>query len=508
MALIYDPHRIPFAVGPDGEPVSIHEVPRGRACGCTCPACKAPLVAKQGAVVEWHFAHASGASCAGALESALHLAAKKILAEERRLLVPPCYVIRYPEDYPDSGVRRLQYVPGGEHIYPPYRYTLHPEYYADPARRHGGAAVAVPSKPTLLEFDEIVVEEADGNIRPDLIGRQGERRLYIEIAVTHPVDLEKLQRIRALQTPAVELQIPWQQGIDWDNLRRYVLEGLTGKTWVYSPRAESLVDQEYEKQEPFRLKLAEEKRLAAEAAKRKVAAEAERWAREQEERQREQEEQKRAEAERMAAEAKAQAEQARLAEARERRWKAQLAAERQAREEEAARVRAARQESQRKAEALLTELRTGVPSPRQPLRGPTILLDLDTALKPDDGEWADRLDLMARTLRDLQYNVVVTSEIRRRRSVDEIAEMLQPLGGRHVGVTPIMSSVSTPRSRLEEIESWLASNPMVRDCLMVDGSLVRREPSILLPLRGGMTAEHLKRLWPWIVRHGGEVSYE
>lgn len=35
----------------------IGEVPRGAACGCFCPSCNSPLVAKHGEVNEWHFGH-------------------------------------------------------------------------------------------------------------------------------------------------------------------------------------------------------------------------------------------------------------------------------------------------------------------------------------------------------------------------------------------------------------------------------------------------------------------
>lgn len=35
----------------------VGDVPRGAACGCSCEACGAPLVAKRGEVNKWHFAH-------------------------------------------------------------------------------------------------------------------------------------------------------------------------------------------------------------------------------------------------------------------------------------------------------------------------------------------------------------------------------------------------------------------------------------------------------------------
>lgn len=39
--------------------LDVADVPRGRKCGCICPSCKTPLIARQGTQKEWHFAHAS-----------------------------------------------------------------------------------------------------------------------------------------------------------------------------------------------------------------------------------------------------------------------------------------------------------------------------------------------------------------------------------------------------------------------------------------------------------------
>lgn len=47
-------------IGPQGEMRFIGEVERGAACGCRCPECDSPLIAKQGNEKEWHFAHESG----------------------------------------------------------------------------------------------------------------------------------------------------------------------------------------------------------------------------------------------------------------------------------------------------------------------------------------------------------------------------------------------------------------------------------------------------------------
>ena len=49
------------------------EVPRGSACGCFCPVCVSPLVAKQGAQLQWHFAHQSGQERPDCLVGAINL---------------------------------------------------------------------------------------------------------------------------------------------------------------------------------------------------------------------------------------------------------------------------------------------------------------------------------------------------------------------------------------------------------------------------------------------------
>jgi hypothetical protein len=80
--------QIPFGLR-DGQLCHIDEVERGLRCGCVCPGCEAPLVARLGAKNAHHFAHASGAACEGAYESALHLAAKAVLQEEMHIVLPP-----------------------------------------------------------------------------------------------------------------------------------------------------------------------------------------------------------------------------------------------------------------------------------------------------------------------------------------------------------------------------------------------------------------------------------
>ena len=65
-----------YALNSSGNIVHVDAVPRGKYCGCVCPACEAPLVARKGEVKAHHFAHANNQP---ACESALHATAKLML---------------------------------------------------------------------------------------------------------------------------------------------------------------------------------------------------------------------------------------------------------------------------------------------------------------------------------------------------------------------------------------------------------------------------------------------
>jgi len=49
---------IPFGLrSADQRLVDVSEVPQGGGCGCICPSCRASLIARQGHIKQWHFAH-------------------------------------------------------------------------------------------------------------------------------------------------------------------------------------------------------------------------------------------------------------------------------------------------------------------------------------------------------------------------------------------------------------------------------------------------------------------
>ena len=68
-----------------GRIVGIDEVESGLKCNCVCPHCGARLEAKKGKKNIHHFAHSENTETSFCSESALHLAAKEILKEERKI---------------------------------------------------------------------------------------------------------------------------------------------------------------------------------------------------------------------------------------------------------------------------------------------------------------------------------------------------------------------------------------------------------------------------------------
>jgi competence CoiA-like predicted nuclease len=66
--------KLPFGLK-DNKLVDATQVERGAKCGCSCPACGHPLIARKGNKKINHFAHIKSPECANAVETALHLAA-------------------------------------------------------------------------------------------------------------------------------------------------------------------------------------------------------------------------------------------------------------------------------------------------------------------------------------------------------------------------------------------------------------------------------------------------
>ncbi|WP_304526811.1 competence protein CoiA family protein [Halomonas sp. I5-271120] len=150
---------------------------RGLACQCICPACQHALIANLGTKKRHYFSHAAQSDCAGAAETGLHLKAKELIAEKQQTVLPEL-TLRVGSDFSEQALHE------------------------------GRSEIAtLVEKGQVARLDTVMVEEARGVIRPDLIGVLAGTELYIEIRVTHEVDEEKRAEIRRLGVSAIEIDL-------------------------------------------------------------------------------------------------------------------------------------------------------------------------------------------------------------------------------------------------------------------------------------------------------------
>jgi hypothetical protein len=193
---------IPFGLK-DGVLYEPRQVSNGNACGCVCPCCKHPLIARQNAQTP-HFAHAVGDDCKKGFETAVHLATKQLIAGRMELSLPPA-VLHYPAGY---GKR-----PSTELL---YTYNL-------------------------KKLSEVRIEPWLDDFRPDIMvvesGKQME--ILVEIAVTHLVDDLKLQKIKKRGIHAIEINVSEARAkMDFSLLNQFLFDVPSHGRWLYHPEVE------------------------------------------------------------------------------------------------------------------------------------------------------------------------------------------------------------------------------------------------------------------------------
>ena len=188
--------RLPYGML-DGALTHVSLVPSGLACGCRCPACDAPLVAKKGELKLHHFAHAKDTECASSVETALHLAAKEILERRKQIVLPAVEAKLY-------------------------------------STRH--SSVLAPEQAYVL--DRVQLERRVGSVVPDVFAYVRGRAVAVEIRVTHAVDLAKAARFRAIGLSAVEIDLSRApRTFTLEDLEPLVVGAGKHKSWVFNAAA-------------------------------------------------------------------------------------------------------------------------------------------------------------------------------------------------------------------------------------------------------------------------------
>jgi len=189
-----------FAIDASGRLASADEVSRGLACGCVCQICGDALLAKQGSVRAWHFAHQSNADCSGGAETLLHQAAKQVILNARALYVPQVMIDRTVE--------------GNDNL------TRHDES-SWPAGQ--------------LDYTNPQAEVNYGKVRPDVQITAAFGIVFIEIAVTNPVSAAKAARLQEMGIPTLEISVdlPRVPGVEaWEAVRLSVLHAPNNRRWI------------------------------------------------------------------------------------------------------------------------------------------------------------------------------------------------------------------------------------------------------------------------------------
>ena len=164
-------HYILQAINAAGKSVYIDDVPNGKKCGCVCKECKGELVAKNGGKIKaHHFAHASGTDSFKCSQTALHLLAKEIIAEERRV---PAFV--------DGNI-------------------------------------------SFVSVASVEQEKNLGDIRPDLYAEHDGEPLAVEIFVSHAVDDAKFAKIQERRLTTFEINLSELDFETKDDVRRAIYD--------------------------------------------------------------------------------------------------------------------------------------------------------------------------------------------------------------------------------------------------------------------------------------------
>lgn len=225
--------RVPFGLK-DGRMYEPRQVKLGKACGCVCPGCGGTLIAKHALKekVTPHFQHQPGDYCNSGRESAIHLAAKQLIADHGKLFFPE--LVATIEIIDEMG------------------------YLHKPSKLMRKAGMSL--------LHNVRLEKAVADFRPDLMANEEHGcDLLIEVAVTSFVKEDKLVKIVRNNTATVEINASTIPIHSLDQLAKILFEPSDLINWVYHP---DVKDEE--------LKLYQQLEPTLEAAKKEAAkAEAE-----------------------------------------------------------------------------------------------------------------------------------------------------------------------------------------------------------------------------------------
>lgn len=163
--------------------VHVDDVPSGASCGCFCPICEQPLIARKGLKRAYHFSHAHNYDCKGSDESLIHKMAKEVLLEAGQMLLPPS-----GDKFP-SGLVRLYHIEAEK-------------------------------------WDEHY------HIKPDVVGiMENGEPLLVEFYYSHKVGRKKRKLIVENNLKCLEVDLAFQD-FEKASLREFITNSIEDREWI------------------------------------------------------------------------------------------------------------------------------------------------------------------------------------------------------------------------------------------------------------------------------------
>lgn len=190
----------------DGKLKHISEVENGLNCNCVCPACEKKLIARNlGEVRVSHFAHFDSKECRYGPQTAIHIAAKEIFERIKKIRVPEIKVFWNLEQI-DSN------------------YSIVPlkKYYSVTEKNY-------------INIDSVILEKKLHDFIPDVVIISNNLKIIIEIAVTHFVGREKLEKIIKSNISTIEIDLSiHKNSFNFTELENLLIENIDEKNWLFS----------------------------------------------------------------------------------------------------------------------------------------------------------------------------------------------------------------------------------------------------------------------------------
>ena len=191
----------------DGKLIHINDVSNGLSCGCTCPSCGEVLEAHQGQKNQYHFKHYNVKDCNHGSESALHIMAKRIIADSKCVYVPNI-PLKKSKSYNSNSK-------GGEYFY--NRSYIEKVITSD------------------LRCDVLLENIVSKWYCREPFRRYEPNILNVEIKVTHKVDFEKRLKLYNENLETIEIDLSdFVNDFDENKIRKIITSGEKTEL-IYSP---------------------------------------------------------------------------------------------------------------------------------------------------------------------------------------------------------------------------------------------------------------------------------